>query len=111
MAFTATKSVQLNRCVDLSVAATRMIIQSEVATHDWRYLQCLNVKCSRVLARCAKKNPYFPSNIVFHGSGTVLTFVYKAIAQSRSRDFASAYNIEEVGVAWGRGYHACVCRD
>jgi hypothetical protein len=88
-AFTATKSVQLDRSVDFSVAAARTIIQSEVSTHDRRYLQCLDVKCSRVLARWAKKNPHFPSNFVFHGSGTVLSFVYKAIAQSHSRDFAS----------------------
>jgi hypothetical protein len=44
-------AAQLDRGVDLSVAAARMIIQSEVSIHDRRYLECLDVKCSRVLAR------------------------------------------------------------
>jgi hypothetical protein len=50
-AFTATKSVQLDRSVDLSVAASGTIIQSEVATRDRRYLECLDVKCTRGLTR------------------------------------------------------------
>jgi hypothetical protein len=50
-AFTATNSVQLDRSVDCSVAAALTIIQPEVSTCDRRYLKCLDVKCSRVLAR------------------------------------------------------------